>query len=292
MRKVLVTGATGLIGRHLIASLSSRYEIHAIVRRPLVTDQVTCHLADLASPNGLEGLPSDIDAVVHLAQSRHYREFPRQARDIFDVNVASTVRLLDWARTIGVTTFLYASSGGVYGHGEDSFREDEPTQPPEPLGFYLSTKRSAELLIEPYSAFFSTVTLRFFFVYGTGQGETMLVPRLINSVAHGRPVMLQGPTGIRINPVHVSDAVRAVDRALDLSGTHHVNVAGGEVLSLRDMTESIGSHLGVAPVFDIQENERPRSLIGDITKMRRLLTRPEVGFYEGVREVCEEIRVG
>ncbi len=289
MRNVLVTGVTGLIGGHLVRHLAGRYDVHAVARRPLNVDGVTSHVVDLASPGALAGLPERVDAVIHLAQSRHYRDYPDSAADIFDINVASTARLLDWGRAHGATSFVYASSGGVYGHGEDSFREDEPALPPEPLGYYLATKRSAELLIAPYAQFMSTVILRFFFVYGTGQGENMLVPRLIHSVREGVAVTLQGADGIRLNPVHVSDAVQAIEHTLDLTGLHHINIAGPETLTLREMTDAIGRCVGREPVYDVTD-EQPRHLTADITKMRRLLVAPQVTFETGVRELCEPPR--
>ena len=64
--------------------------------------------------------------------------------------------------------------------------------------------------MEAYQGEFVVVILRFFFVYGPGQSNEMLIPRLVKSVREGQPIALDGLDGLRINPVYVEDAVRAV----------------------------------------------------------------------------------
>jgi len=76
-------------------------------------------------------------------------------------------------------------------------------------------------------------------------------------------------------------------RALDLEGSHTINVAGPEELSLRRMCELIGTALGRAPLFEPQPGE-PRHLVGDTTKMRALLAAPRVRFADGLRFMLQE----
>jgi nucleoside-diphosphate-sugar epimerase len=233
-------------------------------------------------------LPRRVDTVVHPAQSSHFRDFPERARDIFEVNVGSTARLLEWARRSGAIRFVHASSGGLYGHGDQRFREDDAVIDSGPLGYYLASKHSAELLVEAYGSLLVVVILRFFFVYGPGQRPSMLIPRLVRATADGKPISLQGCDGIRLNPVHVDDAVAAVCHALQLTDSQKVNVAGPEVLSLRQIAGTIGRHLGVAPSFAVDLLARPRHLVGDTTKMAAVLGAPRVRFAEGVAELCRD----
>src|SRR5712691_5873081 len=73
---VLVTGAGGFIGRHLVRALGERYRVVALVRnRADAPENAEAIVFDLSQPLG-DALPPRIDAVVHLAQSRRYREFP------------------------------------------------------------------------------------------------------------------------------------------------------------------------------------------------------------------------
>lgn len=153
------------------------------------------------------------------------------------------------------------------------------------LEFYLTTKLCSEILAHNFSKFLSVVVLRFFFVYGPAQRKTMLIPRLINHVRSGEPIQLQGEDGIRINPTHVSDAVAATVRALELAGSHTINVGGPEVLSMRAIGTAIGRALGRAPIFSVDRNSIPRHLSGDISKMCQLLAPPRVSFADGLRSM-------
>lgn len=280
----MVTGAAGLIGSHLTGRLASDWEVVGVSRTPLMAP-VRHVPIDLSARWSPDLLPAKTDAVVHLAQSEHFRNFPGRAPEVFQVNTASTLQLLDYAYRAGAKTFILASSGGIYGHGEQEFTEDMVTPPQGDLGFYLGTKLCSEVLAENYVPYMNVIVLRFFFVYGPGQRKHMLVPRLIASVRDGAPITLQGPEGIRINPIHVSDAAEAIRRALDLSGSHKINVAGPEVLSMRDIGRIIGQALGQAPVFAEQPDVAPRHLVGDIRKMAQILVPPVVKFKDGVADL-------
>jgi nucleoside-diphosphate-sugar epimerase len=233
----------------------------------------------------LPDLPHDVTTVVYLAQSEHFREFPERAQDIFDVNVANVQKMLEWARVSGVKRFILASSGGLYGHGDAAFREDDAIGPIGPLSYYLASKHCAELLAGSYANCFTIVILRFFFVYGPGQKHSMLIPRLINSVRNGRPIILQGREGIRLNPIFVDDASVAICRSLDLASSHTINVAGPEVLSMRQIGTLIGKAVGREPVFEIDPDAIPRHVSGEISKMCTLLNSPRVFFADGLRSM-------
>jgi UDP-glucose 4-epimerase len=267
---ILVTGASGLIGRHLVAALAEHHRVWAVSRRPQEwPSHVTGVQWDLSVPAHPSGLPDVVDAVIHLAQSDHFRDFPARADDIFAVNVAATARLLDWSHAAGVRRFICASSGNVE-------RAD---------GYYLISKRCAELVASGYSSLMTVLILRFFFVYGRGQRADMLIPRLVSAVRDQRPILLSSRDGLLINPVHVSDAVAAIQRALTLTESLTIDIAGPETLSLRDIGAIIGQHLDRAPIFQVDELRRPDEIVGDITAMRRWLCAPSVKFADGIDDV-------
>ncbi len=85
----------------------------------------------------------------------------------------------------------------------------------------------------------------------------MLVPRLIDNVIAGNAITLQGEDGIKINPIHVSDAVAALEACMKLEGSHTFNVAGTQTLSLREIACTIGKAVGREPVFKIDSSEPP-----------------------------------
>jgi len=284
---ILVTGANGLVGRALLAQLGLSRRVYALVReqpqQPLPGGAVPV-VHDLRQPRDPE-LPDVPGVIVHLAQSPCYRDFPEGALDVFEVNVGSTQRLLDWARRQGVKRFIYASSGGIYGHGEAPFEEDVPIKATATLGHYIASKRCGELLVEAYSGQMTVIVLRFFFVYGPGQRRTMLIPRLVDSVLHGHPIVLQGKDGIRINPIYADDAAAAIEAAADLEVSETINIAGPQILTLREIGALIGEGTGRKPSFENQLDAEPRHIVGNTGKMTRLLRTPKIAMAEGIRRM-------
>ena len=285
MTAIVMTGASGLLGMHLLPLLGG-CEIHAIGRSPIAGAPANVrHVeADLARPLDRSRLPQRINAVVHLAQSSRFREFPEGAQDVFAVNVERVMDLLDYARQAGAGAFVHASTGGVYRPGQEPLRESDALPAHEALGFYPASKLAAEMLARSFAGTMRVGALRYFFIYGRGQQRHMLVPRLVDSVRKGQPVRLQGRDGLRLNPVHAGDAAAATAAALELSDSATVNVAGPETLSIRAMAETIGEQLGIEPLFE-QAGEAAGDLVADITLMRRLLAEPTRRFRDCVGEL-------
>jgi nucleoside-diphosphate-sugar epimerase len=279
--RLLVTGGTGFVGRHLLPVLTERHEVHAIARTP-PGDAAGVRWIEQDLSAGLDpaALPDAIDAVIHLAQSRHYKEFPECADDIYAINVDATYRLLEYARRAGASHFLLASTGGVYGHGDDAMEESHPVSP---IDFYMRSKYAAELLAANYDGLMTTVVFRFFFVYGPGQTR-MLVPLLLDRVVRGDEVTVNGDPGLRINPIHVADAVRVFEPALALERGAIVNVAGDEAVTLTELVELMGAAAGRPPeIRHDRETQPPGDLIGDNSRMHELLgVRPAVPLRQGL----------
>lgn len=292
MKKCLISGSTGLIGRELMNLLREDWERYALVRNTsdAVSDGIHYIKCDLANDWNVKGFPESVDAVIHLAQSEHFRKFPTQAERIFNVNTISTLRLLEYARRAAkAKTFILASSGGIYGHGDEGFKEDQAITAKGDLGFYLGTKLCAEVLAENYTPFINIIILRFFFVYGPGQRTMMLIPRLVQTVKEGRPIILHGKEGLKINPTFVTDAASAVCHSLELKENQKINIGGPEVLNLKQISQEIGNVLHKDPVFQVNEHIQPQHLVGDIKKMVHFLGQPLVKFKEGIaRYIAEE----
>ncbi len=222
---------------------------------------------DLTQPLDTGKLPGKVDAVAHLAQSTRYRDLPEGAEDVFEVNVHSTFRLLEYARRCGAERFVLASTGGVYSHGSAPIDEAAPLAPPGP---YFRSKRIAELLLDDYAEYLSGVVLRFFFIYGPGGGRQTLVPRLAERILSGEEVRVEGNPGMRINPVYAEDAAGAVERALGLEDPTVVNIAGDELVSISELVLELGRALGREPQLR-NVGESPGDLVADTTRMRELL---------------------
>jgi UDP-glucose 4-epimerase len=281
--RILITGAAGFVGSHLIEHLTGRHELYAIARRPppaALASRAQWIEQDLVTLDP-DALPARIDGVVHLAQSRHYRDFPDGAADVFAVNVGSTFNLLEYARRAGAHAFVLASTGGVYGYRPHpiSEREDEP----RPTTFYFRSKRSAELLAEAYAGLFAVIVFRPFFVYGAEQ-RSMLIANLIDKVTAGEPIVVDGDPGLSINPIHVGDAVRAFEPALELGRSATVNVAGAERVTVSELVRLIGELAGQPPAIEHTQAQPEGDLVADIGRLRELLgVTPAISLAEGLR---------
>ena len=238
MPRILITGASGFIGRNLIQHLGT-IEGYQIIPVSLEDGY------DLAQPGWVKQLPGDgVDIVLHLAQSLQYRQFPTGSGNMFAVNTASTHALAEWARTNGVQRFIYASTGNVYKPGTQLCDETSECQP---VGMYASTKLAAELLLRPYASLFETIILRPFGVYGPGQ-TAMLVYDMIQRIRQGQEVRLAGGVGIYLTPLYIQDAVEIIHQLLHLPQPERwmlYNLAGEQVLGLNEICAQIAAGLSL-----------------------------------------------
>lgn len=289
LKPILVTGANGLVGRVTLERLRHAWKTYALVRempKEPLPDGVVPVVYDLRQLNDLE-LPEIPSTVIHLAQSSHHRDFPDHALDVFEVNVGSTQRLLEWGHRNGVKRFIYASSGGIYGSGYAALEEDQPLDVSTSLEHYIASKRCGELLAEAYCSYMTIIVLRFFFVYGPGQRHTMLIPRLLDCVSEGRSIILQGKDGIRINPIYVDDAAAAIENATKLEVSETINIAGPQELTLRELGMLMGDVVGHAPRFDILPEAQPENLVGSVSKMAWLLGSPQINMEDGLMRMTK-----
>jgi nucleoside-diphosphate-sugar epimerase len=276
--RILLTGATGLIGREVVRQAPADWELVTVARAQV--PGVATVTADLTEPGFASLLPDHLDAVVHLAQARDYRHFPDCAPGVVAVNVTATAALLDHAVRRGAAVLL-ASTATVYEPRSEPLTEDAPVRV---RSIYAASKRSAELLAIPYAAQVPVRALRIFTTYGP-ERDGRLVADLIHRVDNGHAVTVQGERGLMTSPIHTSDVARAVVAAVQrppaVGELDLVNV-GGAALGIRDMAEAIGRRLGREPVFEAREGEPP-CFVADRTKAERVLDLPEpLSFAEGL----------
>jgi nucleoside-diphosphate-sugar epimerase len=282
-RTIVVTGANGFIGGHLARRLAGSPHRAVLVGRRVPPGAAAGWVsADLARPGWTTALPDRADVVIHLAQSRRFREFPAGAPDVFAVNVQATAELLDWSTRAGVAHFVLASTGSVYGEQLRPLREDDPCTA---VGFYPASKYAAELLTAPYGSLFATTALRLFGPYGPGQ-EGMLVSNILEKVRTGGEIQLARGIGIHMSPLYVDDAVDAILRvALDAAAAGHrtFNLAGGDVVTLGALVAEASRALGTEANV-VATDQPPRWVAADIARFRDAYRwSPAVPLAEGIR---------
>jgi UDP-glucose 4-epimerase len=290
---ILITGANGLLGRYLVEFLSTQHKIFAIVRKKekinfQLNNNIFVIEMDLTFVN-INLLPNNIDIVYYLAQSNRFREFPDGVDDMLAINVVAPNIFAKWAVKNHVKKFVYASSGGVYTNPNKPVKEFFNINANKKLGFYLNSKLSAEMLLKNYANFFETfVIIRPFFMYGVGQNETMLIPRLISNIKNKKKITLNSKSGIKINPIYITDATKAVANILSLIGEYIINIAGNEIISLKELCIKIGKQVGKEPIFEIHNIDQ-NNLIADIEIMKKKLVEPEINLESGINKMVKTI---
>ena len=259
--KIVMTGASGFVGSHLLRRWASAHEIFILPR----------------NSEWKKILPGKADAVVHLAMVSG--PFPDKALEMFEVNTLFTQRLLDYARQSGVKKFLFASTGDVYGVKAGASLESDPAKP---SGYYAITKHLSELLMKGYSDFFETCSLRIYRPYGPGQKDR-LIPKLAESIRKGIPVFVENGERPLLSPIYIDDLAEAFDRVLNRSCSGILNLAGSQIVSMKELIERIGEAVGSKP--KIEEASHPSGdQIGDITLMKQKLGLwPMIGLPEGIK---------
>lgn len=285
-RKILITGANGLLGRNTLEVFRNDFDIHALVHKapkhPI--HGVSYYEIDFNSEWNTESLPDDIFAVFHLAQSELFREFPYHALDVFNVNLASTAKLLDFARIKGIKKFIFTSTGGIYDTSVGIVNENSPINTFGQLGNYFATKICSEILTHNYTDYFDVTILRLFFMYGKGQKRGMLIPRLVDNIKNGKPITLTENGGIVLNPIHVSDVVQVLKNLLSTNGSFTYNVAGPEQLSLQEIAYTIAEKIGKKPNFEYL-NKTADNCLADIGFLESRVFRPITRFKDKIEEL-------
>lgn len=285
-KRILVTGSNGLLGKNTLKDLNEVYEIHAIVHslpaEPL--PNVKYYAKDFVSYWSTDDLPKEIFAVIHLAQSELFREFPNYAMEVFQVNVSSTAKLLDYAKKSGAEKFIFTSTGGIYDTSVGAVNENSPINTFGQLGNYFATKLCSEILTHNYTTFFDVSIIRLFFMYGKEQKRSMLIPRLVDNVKNGNPIKLTKDEGIVINPIHVSDVVKVLENLLLTSGSFTYNVAGPEHLTLKQIADTIGEKLGIEPKLEFSENIAD-NVLADTELLKTNVYEPQVRFETIIQEL-------
>lgn len=243
---VLVTGASGFIGSHLVDALQARdREVVPVDRRAnpwsKQADEATIRL-DLAEPGACAQLPTDVDTVFHLAAHSRVRptmEDPRLARE----NLSSTFELLEWAREHEVESLVFASSREVYGNVPREAASEDQADPRALANPYAASKLGGEALAHAWRNGFDldVAVARIANTYGARDVSDRVVPIFISRTMAGLDLEIYGE-GKRLDLLHVDDCVEgllALERELPAVAGESVNLGSGDPVGLERLAEAI-----------------------------------------------------
>ena len=233
---ILVTGAAGFIGSAVARALLSRGE--QVVGIDNLNDYYdpalkTARLADIARQHGDDftfaevdfadevalaqcAEPFEIDHIVHLGAQAGVRYSLANPAAYARSNLMGQVNMLQLARNLGVSHFVYASSSSVYGGNRElPFRVEDRAD--QPLSLYAATKKSGELMAESYSHLFRLpmTGLRFFTVYGPWGRPDMAMWLFTAALFANAPIAIFNGGEMRRDFTFIDDIVRGVVACLD-----------------------------------------------------------------------------
>jgi UDP-glucose 4-epimerase len=300
--RILMTGSSGFIGQSLIRDLSaSGHSVCCLGRSAPALPNVTLVETNISDPTSmrasishLKSLPK-FDSLIHLAVSRHHREFPQKALDLFYVNSASVAELLDFARETGVKQAIFGSTGTVYSSTSDSDGQNalgnHESEFRKPMHYFAASKLFADSLCEFYRSYLPIATLRLYAPYGPGLTDRMITD-LVSRVETGKLLSLPatGP-GLSFSSIYIDDALAVIHRALSESWNETVNVASAHVLTIESAGKLIGEIIGREPKYERGTQVSVPRILPDTRRLAALM--PEHAFIEpeaGIRKMIASIR--
>lgn len=285
MSKILVTGASGFIGRALVSRLKGqKLEVAAL----------DSAVGDIANRETLaEFAQQDIAHVFHLAGKTFVPASWDDPRAFCQTNVLGTVNVLEFCRK-NRTPVTYVSAY-VYGHPDRlPIGENSAVRPSNP---YALTKRLAEEVCEFYASAYGlpVTTIRPFNVYGIGQAGIFLIPEIISQVLDAGQEIVVKDLAPRRDYVYLEDLVTALLATLDKPRGYRVyNIGSGVSLSVQEVIDAIQDIAGTQKKVVCDNLTRTNELldvVADISKAgNELGWRPEFSFHAGIENIIRSER--
>ena len=246
MKRVLVTGATGFLGKYLVEELiNNGYEVVAQGRKENILnnlkEQYKVNILK-CSLNEIKNIDMNIDCVIHAAAlSTVWGKW----QDFYDSNVLGTENVIKFCLKNNVRRLIYVSSPSVYSAKFDRFNiKEEYFDKNNKLNFYIKSKILAENLINKIdNQKLETVIIRPRGLFGIG--DTSLVPRLINANSKiGIPLFNDGKNVVDITCVeNVAYSLRLAMEKEEANGNIY-NITNGDPTEFKNILDKLFTELG------------------------------------------------
>lgn len=314
MKKVLVTGADGFIGSHLVEKLlDSGYSVRAFVYYnsfnswgwldTLPKDklkEIEIVSGDIRDKNGVREAMENVDEVYHLAALIAI-PFSYQSPDSYvDTNIKGTLNVLQAAKELNTKRIMITSTSEVYGSAKVvPITEEHPYQGQSP---YSATKIGADKLAEAFYRSFSLPIsiVRPFNTYGPRQSARAIIPTIITQLLSGREEIKLGSLTPTRDFNYVKDTVNGFFEIAKSTKTigEEVNIAMQKEISIKALAEELIRQINPkAKIICDEERIRPQKsevnrLLGSNEKIKRLTNwSPKFTFEEGIKETIAWFKI-
>lgn len=305
-KKILVTGADGFIGSHLVEELAKKgYQVRAFVYYNSfntwgwldtlpqdIIQNIEIFQGDIRDPNGVWEAMNNVDAVFHLAALIAI-PFSYHSPDAYvDTNIKGTLNVLQAARKLGTERVLITSTSEVYGTAQYvPIDEKHPFQGQSP---YSATKIGADRLAESfYRSFQMPVTIvRPFNTYGPRQSARAVIPTIITQLLSGKQEIKLGSLSPTRDFNYVKDTVQGFISIYESDKTigEEINIATQKEISIGQLAQELIKQINPnARIVCDEERLRPEKsevnrLLGCNEKILQLTDwKPRYSLEEGLK---------
>lgn len=310
MKKVLVTGADGFIGSHLVESLLEKgYEVKAFTMYNSFNtwgwldtlpkselDQIEIFSGDVRDPNGVRQALKGVDGVFHLAALIAIPFSYHSPDSYVDTNIKGTLNVLQAARELGTERIMITSTSEVYGTAQYvPIDEKHPFQGQSP---YSATKIGADRLAESfYRSFNLPVSIvRPFNTYGPRQSARAVIPTIITQLLSGKEEIRLGSLTPTRDFSYVKDTAAGFIAIAESDKTigEEINIATQQEVSIGELAGQLIKQINpnARVICDAQrfrpEKSEVKRLLGSNKKIKRLTDwRQQYTLEQGIKETIE-----
>tara|TARA_R110000751_G_scaffold14073_3_gene46207 strand:+ start:231 stop:1121 length:891 start_codon:yes stop_codon:yes gene_type:complete len=285
-KKILVTGGSGMIGRHLVKILEDEYS--ANVTSTDLPD-------DLRDRDTCKKLCDGQDIIFHLAGIKGSPQRCMEAPASFSVPMIQfNANMIEAAYNADVEWFLFTSSVGVY-HPAPTFKEEDvwKTFPSENDWFAGWAKRIGEMNVEAYAKQYNwnkTSIVRPANVYGPYDnfGEwSMVIPSLIKKAYENDKISVWGDGSPIRDIIHAEDVARGMIHMVENEVTEPVNLGSGTGVTIKEVAEIIAEYFGKELIWDKTKPSGDAKRLMDMSKAESYGYSPKTSLKQGIIDTIE-----